>query len=434
MSSPETMKPPTPLLRNPAVLRILVPALLAEIGFAVLNISTMPVYLREDRHFGEAAVGDIIVAFLLSEAIFKAVMGHLADKHGRKLFMTLGPALSVATAFLSIHVPHLGGTLLEVFAFVGLRLVDGLGAAMLWPAAFAAMSDSVEDEERQQAMSLLNLCYMLGVALALPIGGIVDDYWRTPVSGLYLAMGLFGAVALSAGLLAPKDQVKKGAQIEGEISFRQFFATAKTIPSFLILAMVTFAGIGFPMPIIKFFALDQFGMSESAFGGLVFPAAISLGLMSVPLAKLGERIGRTQAVHLGLGLCALGLGMIAAGAFSQVVPVLGEPWMFALGGLPVGIGFLLAIPAWYASVSDINPDGRAANIGAVMTAQGLGAIVGAFLGGRFYQRLQPLGIKLGLGEAFGHYSPFLACFACMLVGWMLSMQILKPQSAPAPGR
>src|SRR5947209_20509473 len=97
------------LWRKPQVVRLLVIALFAEIGYAVLNISTMPVYLTVDRHLGAATVGMVLTAFLLSEAIFKSSMGHLADKYGRKQFMVLGPCITIVTSVLSLFVPHNAG-------------------------------------------------------------------------------------------------------------------------------------------------------------------------------------------------------------------------------------------------------------------------------------------------------------------------------------
>jgi hypothetical protein len=78
-----------------------------------------------------------------------------------------------------------------------------------------------------------------------------------------------------------------------------------------------------------------------------------------------------------------------------------------------------------ASVTDIDERRRGANLGAVMTAQGVGAIAGAPVGAAFYEKLQPVGMSLGLGADFGRYSPFLGCAACVAAGWMLSLRILR---------
>src|SRR5580704_11280512 len=102
------------LYRQRSIMQLLIVALLAEIGYGVLNISTMPVYLKYDRHFGEGIIGLVFVAFLLSEAIFKGPMGVRADRYGPKLLMTIGPALSVFTALLSFIIPRTNGSFGEV--------------------------------------------------------------------------------------------------------------------------------------------------------------------------------------------------------------------------------------------------------------------------------------------------------------------------------
>lgn len=427
---PEAHPKTKPLLQRPAVMRLLILALLAEVGYAVLNISTMPVYLQFDRGFGASVTGLVVTAFLLSEAVFKSPMGALADRVGRKTMVVLGPSLTIFTALATLVVPFDWGTS-EVLALIGLRLVDGLGAAMLWPAMFALMSDSVEDHERQQAMSLLNMCYLLGVALALPVGGIVNDLFgrfvadfsgaRSP--SLYLAALLFAGVSLTAYWKIVSDREHhKALDVEGGSGVRELWLAARGIPEYLLLAVVTFMGIGFPMTIIKVFAEEQFRMSESKFGALSFPAVVAMAVLSVPMAKIGERMGRARAVHYGLGLCSLGLTLVALGAF---IPGFRVPWPFAVGGLFVGFGFLLAIPSWMASVSDIDPRKRGVHLGAIMTAQGVGAILGAPLGAAAYEKLQPLGRMLGLGVDFGRYSPFVGCAVCVAIGWAISVRILR---------
>lgn len=414
------MKTSTALWRRPIVCRYLLIALLAEIGYATLNISTMPVYLKHDRHFAESYIGLVLTAFLLSEAVFKGWTGKLADRVGRRFLMAGGPALSVCTALLSLAIPHHSEG--EVMSFILLRVLDGLGAAMLWPAAFAAMSDAVDESENQQAMSMLNSCYLLGVALALPIGGLVNDLFQVRWASLVVAAILFFAVAIAAFRYVPHTQPTKTVTHEGEIPVGELLSSAHTIPTYLILAAITFAGVGFPMAIIKLFAEDQFKMSESQFGLLVLPAALGMAAFSVPMSKFGEKLGKSRAVHFGMGLCTLGVSFIALGAF---LPVMRTAWALMLGGLPLGVGFLLAIPAWMASVSDINPEKRAANVGAVMTAQGVGAIVGAPIGSLCYSALQPVGVQLGLGQGFGFYSPFIGCALCVGAGWLLGLKILR---------
>lgn len=416
-----------PCLKKRPVQNILIIALFAEIGYATLNLSTMPIYLKEDRHFGAGVIGLVLVTFLLCEAIFKSITGHLADKIGTRKLMIFGPSISVITSLLSVLLPHLGGAPVEVLAFVLLRALDGIAVAMLWPAAFAQMNAVVEDHERQTAMSYLNSCYMVGIALAYPLGGVVNDLSGKKYAGILLAMVLFAAAAIASQRVAG---VAKPTHDEGHSGgLSDFLDSLKQIPEYLLLAVVTFMGIGFPLAIFKLFPVDEFQMSESQIGFLILPGALAMAGLSTVMAKFGEKLGQAKAVHLGLLLCSIGVSLIAVGAF---IPFLRTPWMLAVGGLPVGIGFLLTIPAWMAAVSSINPAKRATNLGAIMTAQGVGAIIGAPIGAAMYEKLQPLGVQLHLGESFGRYSPFLGCAACVISGLLLSYKIFREKESPAP--
>ena len=119
MATIETALEPTklpPVYRRPQVLKLLIIALLAEIAYAVLNISTMPIYLvsvpapgmhliPNGRAFGASVIGLVLAAFLLSEAVFKSPMGHLADKFGPKTLMLVGPAISFFTTMVTLLLP-----------------------------------------------------------------------------------------------------------------------------------------------------------------------------------------------------------------------------------------------------------------------------------------------------------------------------------------
>jgi DHA1 family multidrug resistance protein-like MFS transporter len=439
MASVEPEK--TSLLKQKKVVSLLVVALLAELAYAVLNISAMPVYLKTDRGFPEGVIGLIVATFLLSEAVFKGPMGSLADRFGRKRLMVLGPLLTVFTSIGSLYVPRDIGDAESVVFFI-LRAIDGVGVAMLWPAAFALIGESVEVHRKQEAMSLLNMCYLGGVALALLVGGITDDIFGNitrattgqHAPSLYLAGGLcilvsvFGYLTLPSGRIMRENARK--AKLEGRRStseFVQMFKTAANIPGYLILGALTFMGVGFPLAIFKLFAIDEFEMSGTKFGSMMLPVLIAMAVLSPVMSRHGEKIGRHRAVHLGLFLCATGMTIIALGAF---LPGMRSLWVLAMGGIPVGLGFLITIPAWYSSVSEIDEERRASNIGAVMTAQGLGAIVGSMLGSQAYERLDGTSRFIGItvDASFAHYSPFLGCAVCVVLGWLLSLLLLRATS------
>lgn len=416
--------------RGPHQLRwLLFCALLLETAYAVLNISTMPVYLQSNRGLGAATVGLVLVSYLLSEAILKAPLGALSDRVGHRLFIMLGGFISACSALLTLLLPK-GGGMAEVGGLMLLRAVDGCGAAMIWPAMFALVADLSAPGKHQQSNSKLNSIYLLGIAIALPLGGFANDQFggmlansagsRSP--GIFLAILFFVLSVVAAAVFLPRKSAHH-EEPEASLQMKGIIAAMRTIPEYLVLALITFAAIGFPLAIVKIFAEDQFGMSESSFGLVALPCALSLAVLSLPMAKIGEKMGEARAVHFGLASCLLGMLAISSG---MVVPGLRHPMLFGIGAIPIGIGFLLTLPAWYSYVGNLAPTNRGTLLGAVMMAQGIGAMLTTPIGGYLYESLRPLGNTLGYGDGFARYSPFGASAACLALGWVFSLKVLRP--------
>lgn len=400
-----------PIWARPPVLRLLCVALFAELGVAVLNVLAMPVYLRDERNLTEGIAGVVMMAFLLTEALFKSYFGHLADRFGRSRFLLFAPIVWMTTPLLTLAVPPSWGSG-QIAAFVGLRVLDGVAAAMLWPAAYAAVAEAVEDGQKSKALSMLNVCFMVGLALGVPAGGVVNSLFDSLSAAFYLATILFAATFVAAACCVRTDLRAKHSEADAvsEHSIADVVAAAKKLPLVLIVGFITFFGVGVPMVVIQFFAKDVFGLSQAQFGALVLPAAIAMAVLSVPLGSWGEKIGRGRAVKVGLLFCACGVWFISLGNWFAPFESL---WAVAVGAILVGLGFLLAIPAWYASVSLIDSRRSASNLGAVMTAQGFGAIVGLLVGAKAYE-VNP-------------YAPFILCSGAVSIGWVLSL--LEPTEA-----
>jgi DHA1 family multidrug resistance protein-like MFS transporter len=400
--------------KRPEVFRLLLVALAAELGFAVLNVSVMPVFL-DDRGLSGKVIATVFSTFLLAEALLKGFAGHMADKYGRRLFMILAPAMMVCTPLLTMMVPV--GASFQVAAFVGLRVVDGLAAAMLWPALYAAVGDVVAVGERAQGMSLLNVCFMIGLATGPLVGGLLNDSLGSLTPSFYLASGLFAGTALVAILFARKDsrkhRLERGEHVE-EHGLGDLLVCAKRMPAVLTLAVVVFFGAGILAPVIKLLAGELYGLSETQFGLLLLPAAAAMAILGIPLGRWAEKIGSSKAVNLGLILAAVGMWCVAIGAwvfFARTLLVLG------VSAALVGVGFLVAVPAWQAFVSHIDPKKSGSYLGAVMTAQGIGAILGAAIGGALYD--------------FDKYLPIIACAAVISISVILS-PIAVPRSESSP--
>jgi DHA1 family multidrug resistance protein-like MFS transporter len=152
-----------------------------------------------------------------------------------------------------------------------------------------------------------------------------------------------------------------------------------------------------------------------------------IALASVPLGTIGDRIGQARAVRWGLGICAF--AMCGVPLVHGDLPFIVKAAGMVVGGSVIGVGFVIAFPSWMAYVSrTCSPRQRGAVMGAVGTAQGLGAMVGAPLGGYLYEHAH---IRIGLMPWINsHYAPFLGCAALLLTAWVLALTTIKEHSTP----
>ena len=466
-----------------AVMPVILIAASAELGISVLNNSALPIYFTKGLHIPTHIMGLLLVWFYISESLFKSPLGILADRIGRKPLILGGAAMTVFTPILliSTHYDPLAVTSVAVLVTFGfLRALDGLGQAAMWPSLYAYVGDVVQEKQRGSAMGLLNVVYMLGSAFAFLAGGFADDSfgpWLTkqesfgdaihrvgrnihrsgshlvqsgrhlathlhhhpnaalaaavPVPvvppnyqpeyyfpSFYLASILFGIAVIAALAMrgrVPHQPGQAGSGGEESITGAQFVDALRTVPQFLAIAFVTFLGIGCIVPIMKLFVLAQFHISETEFGVLVLGPALVIAAVAFPAGQLADRWGNTRSVRLGFSLCAAGLIAICALYFAHT-----GKFEFIGAATILGIGFVIAFPAWLALLTVLGGEHQRGTIfAAVSTAQGLGALVGVLVGTRLY-------------DAAGHIAPFVAASVLVSLGAALVLIFVRESRLRLP--
>ncbi|MCS6831073.1 MAG: MFS transporter [Armatimonadota bacterium] len=396
-------------LRGRALLSLVALAGVAELAYAVVNFSAMPPYLRFELGLG-AWVGTIGAAFLLAETVLKSPLGLLSDRFGRKRLLLVGPVISAITAPLTVLVHHPLGLLL-------LRALDGVGAAALWPTIFAAVADVVDEKDRSTAMSLLNVTYLIGIAMGPLLGGVVNDLTGSRTASFYLASVLF-VLAAAVCVIGVPARFPHHAEHHTDphpphISLREMWESAKMVPDTLLLGFISFFGIGMVMLLVKLYAMEVLHLSESGYGLLLLPPAVVFALASVPAGRIGDLWGKERAMRLGVGLAMAGMWFI---------PFVHSHWVLLVCGCVIGLGYILAIPAWMALVSEIGGNRRGAVMGAVFTAQGVGAMLGAPLGAYLYDR-----VPIRIGSVFfpSHITPFLGTAVALTFSFILTVWFFR---------
>lgn len=152
-----------------------------------------------------AAVGLLASAYALPTALLAPVFGPLSDRRGRRTALLIGLVIFVASAATCVVSPNL-------VVLLAARGVNGLGAAIMLPAAYAYAGDLPIKQERDRAMGLLSSAFPMATLLGLPLGALVASFtgWR----GAFLFITLVGVAALLlVRAICPKDSPRTGRPV-----------------------------------------------------------------------------------------------------------------------------------------------------------------------------------------------------------------------------
>ncbi|MGQ9699209.1 MAG: MFS transporter, partial [Armatimonadota bacterium] len=351
----------------------------------IMQMAALPLYLRtafrmpDGRPLDAWIIGVVVSTFLISETLFKVPFGILSDRYGRKPFIALGTLVSALTP-LGMRVAG------SPYTFLPLRAVDGMGSAALWPTVFASVASLTTAERRVAAMSIFNMTYLIGVSLALPVYSTVYSHVRHHANVFLVVSAVFGTATLLAVLCVPpvpKERPDAGTaddQVAREgTSIRAMMTLARS--SRLILEMMTLSliytmGINMLSGTISLWAKEVLGLAEEKIGLIFVGPGLVVVLLAVPLGWIGGRWGKTRSVRFGMAVAAVAM---------WVIPHTRSLLTLTAVVAPLIIGFLMAVPAWMAMVTEAAPPGKQGTVvSAIATAQGIGAMVAPAIGGRLY--------------------------------------------------
>ena len=126
-------------------------------------------------------------AYLLSSAIFIVPFGRLADIHGKVKIFSWGIVLYTLGSMLSALAP-------TVVMLIGVRLLQGVGAAMIYGTGVALITTVFPAEERGKALGINVAAVYLGLSLGPFIGGALTQQWGW--RSIFLANVVCGAVII----------------------------------------------------------------------------------------------------------------------------------------------------------------------------------------------------------------------------------------------
>ena len=149
----------------------------------------------------------IVDAYNLAFAALVLAGGTIGDKFGRRGTLIAGLTLFAASSVGAALCTSTG-------SLIGLRLVMGISAALIYPTTLAIITDTFRDpKQRAAAIGVWGAVTGLGVAIG-PIlgGGLLETFWW---GSLFLALAPIALVAvLGAVVFVPRSSTVPGARLD----------------------------------------------------------------------------------------------------------------------------------------------------------------------------------------------------------------------------
>jgi MFS family permease len=320
------------------------------------TLPVLPRYVKGPIGAGDVAVGIVLGSFAITGLACRPLVGHLADRRGRKLVVIVG-AITTTVAGLLYFVPA------GVGGLVVARLFLGAGEGMVYTAGSAWVVDLSPADRRGRIIGLYGLAIWGGLSLGPPIGELIlhatsfEGVWAfaaaAPLLGALIASRIPETYEPSPELAAEERKLISREALRPGIGLSLAIVGYATVAAFIVLH------------------LDERGVGH---GAAVFTAfAASVVTMRVLGGWLPDRFGSIP--------CAIG----AAIAEAIVLVVIAEAHTLIealIGAVAMGGGFSLLFPSLALVVINRVPESRrGAAMGTFTAFFDLGVGVGSPIAG-----------------------------------------------------
>ena len=210
-SAPRTMAPSAGGKAGGVLLVVLLVAqLMVILDITAVNIALPS--LANDLQLSGSSISWTITSYSLIFGSLLLFGGRAADLLGRRRMFLTGLGVFTASSFASA----MAGTAGALFAA---RAGQGLGAAMLSPAALAIIMTAFQGNQRAKALAAWGAVGGAGAAIGVLVGGLLTEFgdWRMI---FYVNLPVAAALAIAAIKIVPADTQKprwRGLDLRGAV-------------------------------------------------------------------------------------------------------------------------------------------------------------------------------------------------------------------------
>lgn len=331
------------------------------VDFSIVSIALPS--MESELHMSGAQGQWIVSTYAIFLAGFLMLTGRCADLYGRYRFFVAGLAVFTVASLL-------GGLARDGTFLIAMRAVQGLGAAIVNPAALAiVLSMFPAGPQRSRAIATWGTIGSAGVAAGMLFGGVLVQYfgWR---SVLFVNVPFAIAVAAAAPFFVPRDrglERRPKLDVAGAVlltaALMTLVFTIESIPVRGIASAATIGGLALTVVLAAAFALVERRATEPILPSRLFGypdlLAGSAVVMLQPMSYAGvlvfasiylQRVGGYDALMAGLAFLPSSL------IVSFVASPLTMPIARAIGVRTLGVAASAVMIAGEAILLFVRPD------------------------------------------------------------------------------
>jgi EmrB/QacA subfamily drug resistance transporter len=383
---------------------------------AIVNVALPSI--KTDLHFSQESLQWVITAYAILFGGALLLGGRLADLLGRRRLFVIGLVLFTVSSLLD-------GLAWSETSLIAFRALQGLGAALLSPAALSILTTTFEEgRERNIALGIWGAASGSGGAAGVLLGGALTSafswswifFINVPAGVIVLALVPFllresradlfhrhfdaaGAVSITGGLMLLVYAMTRAAQ-HGWVTAETIgllAAAVALVAAFVVIELRSKAPL-LPMRIFRLRTLTAANVSGLLLAGAVFSQFFLLTLYM-------QQVLHYSALKTGVAYIALTVSIVAFSGIAQALatrigirPVLTAGLLLSAGGLvlyaqlPVdgryfwdmfpafllsGIGLALAfVPMSIGALTRVPQSDAGVASGLINTSQQVGGAIG----------------------------------------------------------
>lgn len=281
---------------------------LFEFSVYIGNDLVQPAMLAITREFGVSSTWApaSMSFYLLGGACVAWLLGPMSDRLGRKRVLLSGVLFFVLCCLLILVSQN-------IYQFLGLRFLQGIGLSVIAAVGYAAIQESFEERDAIKVMALMANISLLAPLLGPIVGAAMIEHisWHWGFIGIaFLSLLSWFGLKYKMPNYAISYSKKSFADIFSDFKLvyqnKRFLALALSLPMISLPLMLWIA-------LSPVMLVEEMGLSSFDYGLAQFPVLGSLILGNVVLIRVIDRLPLGRTVMLGLPVMLLGGVVLMAG-------------------------------------------------------------------------------------------------------------------------